>query len=69
MPTYSPQITSSILCEDLRLYLYKMFTSFHNLIECLVVFITYWQFMFETRIFYEFNCILVIFRKKLIMHK
>jgi hypothetical protein len=69
MPTYSPQITTSISCGDLRLYLYIMFTNFHNLIECLLVFITYWQFMFETRIFYEFNCILVIFRKKLIMHK
>jgi hypothetical protein len=33
-------------------------------IEYLLVFVTYLQFLSETRIFYEFKCILMIFYRK-----
>ena len=38
--------------------------------ECLLVLVTYFQFSVETRIFYKFNYVLMIFfRKKVIIHK
>jgi hypothetical protein len=51
-------------------YYFHVGTYGYILIECLLVLVTHLQFSVDTRIFYEFNCILMIsYVKELIKHK
>jgi hypothetical protein len=53
-----------------QLYHFHVWTKGYILIGYLLVLVIYFQFSVVTKIFNEFNCILVIFReKKLIIHK
>jgi hypothetical protein len=60
---------SKIISNQYIVYYFHVGTYGYLLIEHLLVLITYLQFSIDTRLFYKFNCILMIFTKIIIMHK